>query len=58
MKKNLFTLLSVLMLASLVLSACAQPTGRPGATQAPAPTQAPAAASTRPLRPQRLGRRR
>jgi ABC-type sugar transport system substrate-binding protein len=53
MKKNLFSILAVLVLASLVLSACAPaatpvpPTQAPAAqpTQAPAvqPTQAPAA---------------
>jgi arabinogalactan oligomer/maltooligosaccharide transport system substrate-binding protein len=48
MKKNLFTLLSVLVLTSLALSACGPaatpaPAQAPAATQAPAPTQAPAA---------------
>jgi arabinogalactan oligomer/maltooligosaccharide transport system substrate-binding protein len=51
MKKNLFTLLSVLVLTSLVLSACgpaATPAPAPAPTQPPAaqPTQAPAAQPT------------
>ena len=48
MKKNLFALLTVLVLTSLVLSACGPaatpaPAQAPAATQAPAPTKAPAA---------------
>jgi len=42
MKKNLFTLLSVLVLTSLALSACG-PAATPAPAQAPAATQAPAA---------------
>src|SRR5882672_8411570 len=41
MMKKLFTLLSVLMLASMLLAACGSPA--PVATEAPAATQAPAA---------------
>ena len=49
MKKNLFALVSLLMLISLVLAACAQPTSVPAPTQAPVvqPTQAPAAAGAK-----------
>jgi len=47
-KKFLFNLLAVLMLAGLVLSACAAPapvaTEKPAAPAAPAATEAPAAA--------------
>ena len=62
MKKRtsiMFVLISVLVLASMVLSACAQPTAAPAATEAPttaapvtteAPTEAPtAAAAAKPL---------
>jgi len=55
----MFVLISVLVLASMVLSACAQPTAAPAATEAPttaapatteAPTEAPtAAAAAKPL---------
>src|SRR5512139_3705291 len=58
MKKSLFTLLAVLVLTSLVLSACggaapAAPTAAPAApTQAPAePTKAPAAPTVSPEEP-------
>jgi len=43
MKKSLFALLAVLVLTSLVLSACGGAATPAPATQAPAPTQAPAA---------------
>jgi ABC-type sugar transport system substrate-binding protein len=48
MKKSLFLVLAVLVLTSLVMSACGgaatpAPTAAPAATQAPAPTAAPAA---------------
>jgi len=50
MKKNLFVLITVVMAASMVLSACGAPAT---ATQAPAPTTAPAApaATTAPAAP-------
>jgi ABC-type sugar transport system substrate-binding protein len=50
MKKNLFTVLVVLVLASLVLSACSPATTPVPPTQAPAaqPTQAPAAQAAAP----------
>jgi ABC-type sugar transport system substrate-binding protein len=50
MKKNLFTILAVLVLASLVLSACAPAATPVPPTKAPAaaPTQAPAVAPTQP----------
>ena len=50
MKKKLFTLLAVLVLTSLVLSACGAAATPVPATKAPAaaPTQAPAAAATQP----------
>lgn len=52
MKKTLFVLISVLVLSSIVLSACAQPTAAPTqapepvATEAPVVTEAPTAAPT------------
>ena len=45
MKKNLFALLSAIVLASMLLAACA-----PAATPAPAPTQAPAAKPAEPTK--------
>ena len=48
MKKAMFVLISVLVLSTLVLSACAQPTAAP--TKAPVATEAPAA--TEPPAPQ------
>jgi len=42
-KKTLFVLISVLVLSTLVLSACAQPTAAPTAAPAPVETEAPVA---------------
>jgi branched-chain amino acid transport system substrate-binding protein len=44
MKRNLFFVVAILMIAAMALSACAQATAAP--TQAPATTEAPAAAET------------
>jgi ribose transport system substrate-binding protein len=49
---KLFSILSILLLAALVLGACASPNQQPAATQAPAAaTQAPAAAGAKPYIP-------
>ena len=53
MKKNLFALVALLVLASLVLSACggAAPAAPAAPTAAPAPTEAPAAPTAAPAEP-------
>jgi basic membrane protein A len=43
MTKKLYAVMAVLMIASMLLAACAQPTAAPAENQPPAATQAPAA---------------